>query len=239
MAALTPEEKQNATKMYQAFVHNLEDGPQWTSGLTPLQVVRKAFDSIKSQLSSPDVVTEFDEYLVLQEDGIRHYFNEPMPYRLNRPLAWGEMIEVGFGTQADQDKLDRAIYKILIGDDTEEAPAGPLETKIVKRSLLGWDDKISGQRLKNGDTVIRLNGDDRFIFEADGLNEWFRRSPTNPMTRAPAPPEVRETFILDIEEDAGDAPAEGGRRRRLRKTKKSKRRARKTRRSTRGRSANS
>jgi hypothetical protein len=228
MAALTPKEMKHSAQIYKTFAYNLQDGPQWTSGLTPLQVVRKAFDSIRSQLSDRYLAEDFDEYL--NEEGYKYDHPTTYSYSIgDKPLAWNGLTRIKREAQADQDKLDRAIYEILVGDDSEEEPDGPLETKTVKRSLLGWDDMISGQRLKNGDTVIRLNGDDRFIFEAKGLKEWFRHSETNPLTREEAPPEVRETFILDIEEDDGDAPAEGGRRRKTRKSKKTKRGTRTTR----------
>jgi hypothetical protein len=109
------------------------------------------------------------------------------------------------------------------------AGAAPPLAKTLKRSNVGWDDPIVAQRIKTGDRVIRLDGKDTMIFLADdpdGLTRWFMTANTNPMTNLP--PTSREEFIIDIEEDNGPAPAEGGRRRR--KTRKSGRRARKTRR---------
>jgi hypothetical protein len=107
--------------------------------------------------------------------------------------------------------------------------AAPLATKKVKRSDCGWDDPITAQRIKTADKVIRLDGKDTMIFLADdpdGLSKWLANSGKNPLTNLPTT--SIDEFIIDIEEDAGPAPAEGGRRR---KTKKSSRRMRKTRRS--------
>jgi len=98
--------------------------------------------------------------------------------------------------------------------------------KKVKRSQMGWDDPITSKRMKNRDRAFRLDGKDTMIFLADndGLAKWLTTRNTNPLTNQP--PTSKEEIFLDIEEDAGEPPAEGGRR----KTKKSKRRAKKTRR---------
>ena len=102
----------------------------------------------------------------------------------------------------------------------------PIVTKKVKRSKMGWDDPITSKRMKNGDRVFRLDGKDTMIFLADpnGLTQWLTTRNINPLTNQA--PTSKEEFIVDIEEDAGEPPAEGGRR----KTRKYKRRAKKTRR---------
>jgi len=98
--------------------------------------------------------------------------------------------------------------------------------KKVKRSQMGWDDPITSKRMKNRDRAFRLDGKDTMIFLADndGLAKWLTTRNTNPLTNQP--PTSKEEIFLDIEEDAGEPPAEGGRR----KTRKYKRRAKKTRR---------
>ena len=122
MAALTPEEREHSAQIYRTYAYNLQDGPEWSSDLTPLQVVRKAFDSIRVKLSYRYVAEEFDEYLLDQEKNKSNRYDVPTG-PLDRPLAWDGMTRIAGGTQADQDKLDRAIYDILVGNDLKEAPA--------------------------------------------------------------------------------------------------------------------
>jgi len=102
----------------------------------------------------------------------------------------------------------------------------PIVRKKVKRSQMGWDDPITSKRMKNGDRAFRLDGKDTMIFLTgeEGLAKWLTTRNTNTLTNQH--PTSKEEIILDIEEDAGEPPAEGGRR----KSRKSKRRARKTRR---------
>jgi len=122
MAALTPEEREHSTQIYRTYAYFLEDGPEWSSGMRPLQVVRKAFDSIRVKLSNRYVAEEFDEYLLNEETKKNNRYDVPTG-SLDRPLAWDGMTRIAGGTQADQDKLDRAIYDILVGNDLKEAPA--------------------------------------------------------------------------------------------------------------------
>ena len=96
-------------------------------------------------------------------------------------------------------------------------PPPPLEIR-VRRSEVGWNDAISTDTVKTGDRVIRLGGDNRAVFLEAPLLQWFNNhpaNPTNPLTRDPAPPNVREAGVAVVEEDAGPPPA-GGRRRRRR-----------------------
>jgi len=122
MAALTPEEREHSAQIYETFAYNRQDGPGWTSGMRPLQVVRKAFDSIRVKLSYWWVAEDFDEYLLDEETKKSNRYDVPGS-TMHRTLAWDGMTRIAGGTQADQDKLDRAIYDILVGNDLKEAPA--------------------------------------------------------------------------------------------------------------------
>jgi len=129
------------------------------------------------------------------------------------------------------------LYEQTTGPLDVDPPPRPMAiaspTINVKRSVLGWSDPVSAERINTGDRVIRLHRDDRMIFGATELLVWFNKhpdNPTNPLTRQAAPPSEREIGIVAVEEDAGPPPPEGGRRRR-RKT----RNGRKARKSTRRR----
>lgn len=230
MAALNAEERAASQAVFEQYEQPDEDVvgevlqhyAVWQQR-SPLQVVRQAFDLIKANLSSIAVRKAFHKYLRLQEDDIRHYYNEPNTQ--NHPLADGDMIAQG-GTQEDQNKLDRAIYNILVGEGAP-MPAELQEVEMnVKQSeleldLFAQDDFTQGQR------VIRIGGDNRFIFDREGLLHAWRTKPFrfNPLIGVvPLAPDTQiEYGVLNILPD-------GGRRRHRRKTKKSNRRARKTRR---------
>ena len=115
MAALSAEERAESQEVFEQYEPDPEEDqthPIWIQH-TPLQVVRKAFNQIKATLSSDAVRNEFNDYLELQEDDIHFFYNEPIAQ--NQPLADRDMIIMAEGTQEDQNKLDRAIYKILVG----------------------------------------------------------------------------------------------------------------------------
>jgi hypothetical protein len=110
-------------------------------------------------------------------------------------------------------------------------PPPPPEIR-VRRSEVGWNDAISTDTINTGDRVIRLGGDNRAVFLEAPLLQWFANhpdNPTNPLTRDPAPPNVREAGVAVVEEDDGPPPA-GGRRRRRRVTRKGRKARKSTRR---------
>ena len=223
MAALTAEERAASQAVYEQYEPDPEEDqthPIWIQQ-TPLQVVRKAFNQIKATLSSNAVRKEFHEFLRLQESDIRHYYNEPVTQ--NHPLADGDMIKMAEGTQEDQNKLDRAIFTILVGQAIPVPVPAP--EMSVKQSELG-DDIFAQDAFSQGQRVIRLGGDNRFIFDREGLEHTWRDKHFrfNPLIGVVplAPGTQIEYGVLKILPDGG---------RRRRKTKKSKRRARKTRRS--------
>ena len=216
MAALTADEREASQAVFEQYNPDQDEGQTvapWTQ-MTPLQVVRSAFNLIRYNLSADHVGREFDDYLRLQESEVRFYYNEPVTQ--NHPLADGDMIRFGQGTQDDQDKLDREIYNIVVGAEPE--PVGVEPEIDVGRSELGEDifakdDFVQGQR------IIRIGGDNRFIFDREGLERTWRTTKIrmNPLAGAvplPAGTQI-EYGVLNI-------LADGGRRRR-RKTKKSKR----------------
>jgi hypothetical protein len=131
MAALSPEERVASQRVFEQYNPDQDEGQTvapWTR-MTPLQVVRSAFNDIRRSLSSPDVGREFDDYLELQEDEIRFYYNEPTTQ--NHPLADTDMIRFGEGTEGDQNKLDRAIYYLVMGIDSAKVRGRDLTS--VKR----------------------------------------------------------------------------------------------------------
>lgn len=224
MAALSAEERAASQAVYEQYDQEPREWgdpqphPKWRQQ-TPLEVVRKAFNQIKATLSSNAVRKEFHEYLRLQESDIRHYYNEPQTQ--NHPLADGDMIKMAEGTQEDQNKLDRAIFTILVGQAIPEVPEVEMN---VKQSELG-EDIFAQDAFSQGQRVIRIGGDNRFIFDREGLEHTWGTKPFrfNPLIGVVplAPGTQIEYGVLKILPDGG---------RRRRKTKKSKRHARKTRR---------
>ena len=225
MAALTAEERAASQAVYEQYEPDPEEDqthPIWIQH-TPLQVVRKAFNQIKASLSSNAVRKAFHEDLRLQESDIRHYYNEPVTQ--NHLLADNDMLGDVGGTQEDQNKLDRAIYNILVGQAIPiPVPEVPAPEMSVKQSELG-DDIFAQDAFVQGQRVIRLGGDNRFIYDREGLEQTWRTKKFrfNPLIGVvPLAPGIQiEYGVLKILPDGG---------RRWRKTKKSKRRARKTRR---------
>jgi hypothetical protein len=96
----------------------------------------------------------------------------------------------------------------------------PTEKLTIKRSVLGWEDPITYTPIHSGEAVIRLNGKNQFIFDKKQLYKWWLTgNKRNPMTNLPVREDEIEQFIIEIEEDAGEAPI-GGRRRRRRSTRR-------------------
>ena len=102
-------------------------------------------------------------------------------------------------------------------------PAGPAAIN-VKRSEIGWDDPVFFEPFHDGDEVYRLNGRNTMVFRKESLDAWWRtpgHNLLNPATNVRA--EGVEPGILRVEEDQGERPPEGGRRRRTwRKSKRNR-----------------
>jgi hypothetical protein len=131
-----------------------------------------------------------------------------------------------------EDILDTFMFFLR---NTNATPAEINGTINARRSEMGgWDvDPITFEPNKTGDEVIRLNGDNRMIFNKAALLQAWAVSGTrkNPKTTQPLTSADIEEGVLAVEEDAGEMPADlaGGRRRR--RTRKPKRAHKKTRRS--------
>jgi hypothetical protein len=105
----------------------------------------------------------------------------------------------------------------LLKDVYESNKDSTLETLTLKRSEIGWSDPITMDPIRSGDQIIRINKDNRFIFQKKSLERsWLGKEKKNPLTNEP--PEQIEKFIANVTEDAGAEPMTGGRRKRRRKT---------------------
>ena len=94
-----------------------------------------------------------------------------------------------------------------------------LESLTLKRSEIGWSDPITMDPIRSGDKIIRINKDNRFIFQRRALEKsWVEKEKKNPLTNQVVTPQQIEKFIANVTEDAGAEPMSGGRRKRRRKT---------------------
>jgi hypothetical protein len=72
--------------------------------------------------------------------------------------------------------------------------------------------------IRSGDKIIRINKDNRFIFQRRALEKsWVEKEKKNPLTNQVVTPQQIEKFIANVIEDKGPEPT-GGRRKRRRKT---------------------
>ena len=150
-------------------------------------------DSIDLQIEYwiPEKIKWMDHYTYLQEIGQERYYSGD-PYE--------EVI------------ID------LLKDVYESNKDSTLETLTLKRSEIGWNDPITFDPVRSGDEIIRINKDNRFIFQRKALEKsWAGAVKKNPLTNQPVTPEQIEKFIANVTEDAGAEPT-GGRRKRRRKT---------------------
>ena len=156
----------------------------------------------------------------IENRGGRPYGNEPNPVTLTvcaRMLATALNPYGPLASQFYENLYEQTTGPLDVDPPPRPVPPPPLEIR-VRRSEVGWNDAISTDTVKTGDRVIRLGGDNRAVFLEAPLLQWFTNhpdNPTNPLTRDPAPPNVREAGVAVVEEDAGPPPA-GGRRRRRR-----------------------
>jgi hypothetical protein len=105
----------------------------------------------------------------------------------------------------------------VLSDVYESRKDSSLETLTLKRSEIGWSDPITMDPIRSGDEIIRINKDNRFIFQRKALERsWTGTVKKNPLTNQT--PQQIEKFIANVTEDAGAEPMTGGRRKRHRKT---------------------
>jgi hypothetical protein len=234
MAALTPAERQKAIALYKQWIPPTgADGeaeqlhPFWET-TSPIQVVTAAFNSIFGQLSDVRARAEYREELADESHEILNQYDDPRAIEITVPLGDGDLLVFG-APQADQDKLDRAIFEILRAGfsdlDADHPPNGPVID--VNRADLLPQEPILYTDYEEGQHIIQIQGNPNWVFDAESLWSYWkpRGRKTNPLVsgfNGPALPDDQIKYgTLHIIEP------KGGRRR---KTKKSKRRARKTRR---------
>ena len=113
------------------------------------------------------------------------------------------------------DPIEIDVIAVLI--DVYESRKESLETLTLKRSEIGWNDPITFDPIRSGDEIIRINKDNRFIFQKKALERsWLGKEKKNPLTNQT--PQQIEKFTANVTEDAGAEPMSGGRRKRRRKT---------------------
>jgi hypothetical protein len=105
----------------------------------------------------------------------------------------------------------------------------PWKILNLKRSEIGWSDPITMAPIRSSEAIIRLNKDNRFIFQKRALETaWITKlEKTNPLTNQPVTSQQIEKFITNITEDAGDEPVGGRRKRRKTLRRKNLRSSRK------------
>jgi len=142
--------------------------------------------------------------------------------------AEGRPIGRGFDAEAAQHML-AAPPVFVPGPPTvniNAAPAPGAVPLVIPRSALDVDT-ITFEPFETGEEVVRLEGDNRYLFKIDGLRGWIRaagRGAINPLTRTLISQAHVERFILQVDE------THGGKRKNKRKTRRNRRSAYKTRR---------
>jgi hypothetical protein len=129
-----------------------------------------------------------------------------------RDMLW----EIGERGSYPGDPNEEKIIEIL--KDIYESRKESLESLTLKRSEIGWSDPITMDPIRSGDKIIRINKDNRFIFQRRALEKsWVEKEKKNPLTNQVVTPQQIEKFIANVIEDKGPEPT-GGRRKRRRKT---------------------
>ena len=130
---------------------------------------------------------------------------------------YGVLQETGDEDTYSGDPNEEDVIAVL--RDVYESSKESLETLTLKRSEIGWSDPITMDPIRSGDQIIRINKDNRFIFQKKALDKsWVGKEKKNPLTNQVVSPEQIEKFIANVTEDAGAEPMTGGRRKRRRKT---------------------
>jgi len=172
---------------------NKEDGTAFKSDNTFLIFEKHGYEiEINLYYWFPEKIKWMDHYTYLQEIGQERYYS---------------------GDPNEEDIIE------LLKDVYESNKDSTLETLTLKRSEIGWSDPITMDPIRSGDQIIRINKDNRFIFQRKALEKsWVGAVKKNPLTNQVVTPEQIEKFITNVTEDAGAEPMSGGRRKRRRKT---------------------
>jgi len=143
---------------------------------------------------------------------IEHWISEKIKWMTEYEILQETGEEEYYSGDEDEEEIIE-----LLKDVYESNKDSTLETLTLKRSEIGWNDPITFDPIRSGDEIIRINKDNRFIFERKALEKsWLRKEKKNPLTNQT--PQQIEKFIANVTEDAGAEPMSGGRRKRRRKT---------------------
>ena len=154
---------------------------------------------------------KYDDSIMLD---IEHWIPEKIKWMTEYEI----LEETGDQDNYSGDENEEEIIELL-KDVYESNKDSTLETLTLKRSEIGWNDPITFDPVRSGDEIIRINKDNRFIFQRKALERsWAGAVKKNPLTNQPVTPQQIEKFIANVTEDAGAEPMTGGRRKRRRKT---------------------
>ena len=132
---------------------------------------------------------------------------------------YGILQETGDEDTYMGDPNEKDVIAVLSDVYESKKVSESLESLTLKRSEIGWSDPITMDPIRSGDEIIRINKDNRFIFQRKALERsWAGTVKKNPLTNQPVTPQQIEKFIANVTEDAGAEPMSGGRRKRRRKT---------------------
>jgi hypothetical protein len=154
---------------------------------------------------------KYDDSIGLE---IEHWISEKIKWMTQYEILQETGEEEYYSGDEDEEEIIE-----LLKDVYESNKDSTLETLTLKRSEIGWNDPITFDPVRSGDEIIRINKDNRFIFQRKALERsWAGAVKKNPLTNQPVTPEQIEKFIANVTEDAGAEPMTGGRRKRRRKT---------------------
>jgi hypothetical protein len=152
------------------------------------------------------------------DDSIGLEIEHWIPEKIKWMTEYEILEETGDQDNYSGDEDEEEIIELL-KDVYESNKDSTLETLTLKRSEIGWNDPITFDPVRSGDEIIRINKDNRFIFQRKALEKsWAGKEKKNPLTNQPVTPQQIEKFIANVTEDAGAEPMTGGRRKRRRKT---------------------
>jgi hypothetical protein len=151
---------------------------------------------------------KYDDSIMLQ---IEHWIPEKIKWMTEYEILQETGDEDNYSGDEDEEEIIE-----LLKDVYESNKDSTLETLTLKRSEIGWNDPITFDPIRSGDEIIRINKDNRFIFQRKALERsWVGKEKKNPLTNQTS--QQIEKFIANVTEDAGAEPT-GGRRKRRRKT---------------------
>jgi hypothetical protein len=184
------------------------------------QYYPELFPNVRTEIDKEDgTVFKSDKtFLIFEKHGYKIEIN--LYYWFPEKNQWmhhyGVLQETGDEDTYMGDPNEEDVTALL--SDVYESRKESLETLTLKRSEIGWNDPITYHPIRSGDEIIRINKDNRFIFERKALEKsWLRKEKKNPLTNQIVTPQQIEKFIANVTEDAGPEPT-GGRRNRRRKT---------------------